>query len=158
MIYEGQLNDKEHKALVDNDLEVEAILEEVYTKEKELVDSWKDRTSKDQKRYEAKALKEKKAKYAKHPDLMIVWNPGMETGLMYSIDKWDDAEVCCNCGKVGCYRLAGDKNAPGVCREDIEQHKDETDISKKDILKVIELAFGHGHADAMSREEYSDSR
>ena len=80
---------------------------------------------------------------------MIVWNPGMDTGLLYSIDRWDETFTCDDCEKEGSYRIAGDHNSPGLCEEHLrESNKPDKDSNIKNVLQLVTLPYKHNYEDA----------
>ncbi len=121
----------------------------------EYIKEWNENTAKIYKKTEEEAAKRAEERYAEHPDLMVIWNPGMDTGLLYSIDRWDETMVCDECvepskNEIGAYVIAGDHNSAGMC----EQHLREANVSDdkknkiKNILQLVVLPYKHDYPDA----------
>ena len=128
-------------------------LVEVEKKSEEYIKEWTENTAEIHRKTEEEAAKRAEERYDKHPDLMVIWNPGMDTGLLYSIDRWDITMKCDDCGvgaAEGAYVIAGDHNSPGICEQHLKA-ANESDNKKnkiKNILKLVVLPYKHDYPDA----------
>ncbi len=125
----------------------------VEDKSVEYIKEWNENTAKIHRESEEKAAKKAEEDYKEYPDLMVIWNPGMDTGLLYSINRWETSATCDDCGVgalEGAYMIAGDHNSGGICKKHLNEANESDDKKNKikNILKIVVLPYKHDYPDA----------
>ncbi len=74
-----------------------------------------------------------------HPDMLLLWNPDMDYGVVENISVWNDI-MCEDCGKnKGGYVLRDDHNAGTIC----EDCKEKEEGIQNTLLKSFKLPDNH---------------